>query len=85
MKYLYKYPQAAYPYVDIIENNRRRNRYELEYELLDTGIFDGDRYFDVTAISLSKISVFAKQTLERVPPREGVGGDNSNTGSDVTW
>src|SRR5215467_7200554 len=47
MKYLYKYPQAAFPYVDIIENNRRRNRYELEYELLDTGVFDADRYFDV--------------------------------------
>jgi len=47
MKYLYKYPQAPYPYVDLIENNRRRSRYDLEYELLDTGIFDGDRYFDV--------------------------------------
>ena len=47
MKYLYKYPQAAYPYADIIGNNRRRNRYEPEYELLDSGIFDGDRYFDV--------------------------------------
>ncbi len=47
MKYLYKYPQAAYPYSDLIETNRRRGRQELEYELLDTGIFDGDRYFDV--------------------------------------
>ncbi len=47
MKYLYKYPQAEFPYQDLVETNARRNRYELEYELLDTGIFDGDRYFDV--------------------------------------
>lgn len=47
MKYLYKYPQAAFPYDDLVETNRNRNRYELEYELLDTGIFDDDRYFDV--------------------------------------
>src|SRR6266849_2798401 len=47
MKYLYKYPQAAYPYNDLIENNRRRNRNDMEYELLDTGVFNEDRYFDV--------------------------------------
>jgi hypothetical protein len=47
MKYLYKYPQAAYPYEDLIKNNRLRSRNELEYELLDTGIFDEDRYFDI--------------------------------------
>jgi len=47
MKYLYKYPQAAYPYVDLIETNRRRNRGDMEYELLDTGVFNEDRYFDV--------------------------------------
>jgi len=47
MKYLYKYPQAAYPYEDIIHTNQRRGRAELEYELLDTGVFDQDRYFDV--------------------------------------
>ncbi len=47
MKYLYKYPQAAYPYGDLIETNRRRGRNELEYELLDTGVFNEDRYFDV--------------------------------------
>ena len=46
MKMLYKYPQSAFPYSDIIETNRRRSRSELEYELLDTGIFDEDRYFD---------------------------------------
>jgi hypothetical protein len=47
MKYLYKYPQAAFPYDDLVRTNRGRSRYEPEYELLDTGIFDEDRYFDV--------------------------------------
>ena len=47
MKYLYKYPQAAFPYGDLIETNKRRNRADMEYELLDTGVFNGDRYFDV--------------------------------------
>jgi Glycosyl hydrolase family 63 C-terminal domain len=47
MKYLYKYPQAAFPYADLVEENGRRGKGEAEYELLDTGIFDGDRYFDV--------------------------------------
>jgi hypothetical protein len=47
MKYLYKYPQAEFPYNDLIETNKRRNRGDLEYELLDTGVFNGDRYFDV--------------------------------------
>src|SRR6185436_15276434 len=47
MKYLYKYPQAAFPYADLVETNRRRSREEMEYELLDTGVFDQDRYFDV--------------------------------------
>ena len=47
MKYLYKYPQAEYPYLDLVETNRHRSRDEMEYELLDTGVFDQDRYFDV--------------------------------------
>ena len=47
MKYLYKYPQAAYPYDELVLTNRNRARTELEYELLDTGVFDQDRYFDV--------------------------------------
>lgn len=47
MKYLYKYPQQAFPYSQLIEGDRRRSREDPEYELLDTGIFDGDRYFDV--------------------------------------
>ncbi len=47
MKYLYKYPQAAFPYADLVETNRRRSRNEFEYELLDTGVFQDDRYFDI--------------------------------------
>ncbi|HEY1436866.1 MAG TPA: glucosidase [Casimicrobiaceae bacterium] len=47
MRYLYKYPQAAYPYSKLVDTNRGRSRQEFEYELLDTGVFDDDRYFDV--------------------------------------
>jgi hypothetical protein len=47
MKYLYKYPQGAFPYMDLLNNNRQRSRQEFEYELLDTGVFNDDRYFDV--------------------------------------
>ena len=47
MKYLYKYPQREYPYADLVETNARRSREEFEYELLDTGVFADDRYFDV--------------------------------------
>src|SRR6266498_2015502 len=47
MKYLYQYPQAAYPYTDLVAANRQRSRHELEYELIDTGIFDEDRYLDI--------------------------------------
>ena len=47
MKFLYKYPQRAFPYAALVEENRHREREEPEYELLDTGVFDDDRYFDV--------------------------------------
>ncbi len=47
MKYLYKYPQSAFPYADLVDTNRCRSRNEMEYELLDTGAFNDDRYFDV--------------------------------------
>ncbi|MGN6546750.1 MAG: MGH1-like glycoside hydrolase domain-containing protein, partial [Aureliella sp.] len=47
LKYLYKYPQAEYPYRDLVETGRRRGLEDREYELLDTGIFDDNRYFDV--------------------------------------
>ncbi len=49
MRLLYKYPQAAFPYEDLVaENNRRKGRNEREYEIIDTGVFDGGRYFDVS-------------------------------------
>ena len=47
IKYLYKYPQAEFPYARLVEENRRRGKHEAEYELLDTGVFDDNRYFDV--------------------------------------
>jgi hypothetical protein len=59
MKYLYKYPQREYPYRDLIETNRRRSREEFEYELIDTGVFNDDRYFDVFV-------EYAKETPEDI-------------------
>ncbi|MEM7030703.1 MAG: glucosidase [Chloroflexota bacterium] len=47
MKMLYKYPQKAFPYADLVETNRHRSFHDFEYELLDTGIFEENRYFDV--------------------------------------
>src|SRR6478609_7186312 len=47
MKYLYKYPQKAFPYEDLLATNRRRTRNDFEYELIDTGVFNDDRYFDI--------------------------------------
>jgi len=59
MKYLYKYPQASFPYGDLVTTSKGRNRGDMEYELLDTGIFDSDRYFDVFV-------EYAKQTPEDI-------------------
>jgi hypothetical protein len=47
MKYLYKYPQTEFPYAKLVEENRRRDKRQPEVELLDTSVFDEDRYFDV--------------------------------------
>jgi hypothetical protein len=63
MHYLYKYPQAAYPYAQLVEENQRRGQSLPEYELIDTGIFDDDRYFDV-AIEYAKAS--AEDILVRI-------------------
>src|SRR5439155_24370973 len=49
MKGLYKYPQAEFPYAQLVEENGRRSRQEAEFELVDTGIFNRDEYFDITA------------------------------------
>jgi hypothetical protein len=47
MKYLYKYPHGEYPYAKLVEENRRRDKRQPEFELFNTGVFDEDRYFDV--------------------------------------
>ena len=47
MKYLYKYPQAEFPYDDLLQKNQSRGKHDPEYEILDTGIFNEDKYFDV--------------------------------------
>jgi hypothetical protein len=47
MKYLYKYPQETYPYTDLLQENKNRGKHDPEYEILDTGIFNDDKYFDV--------------------------------------
>jgi len=57
MKYLYKYPQAAFPYANLVDTSRGRSRNEFEYELLDTGVFEEDRYFDV-------VVEYAKESAE---------------------
>jgi hypothetical protein len=59
MKFLYKYPQAEYPYALLVDENRRRGGQGLEFELLDTGIFDEDRYFDI-------VIEYAKATPEDI-------------------
>jgi hypothetical protein len=59
MKALYKYPHQAFPYAQLVEENRRRNRYEPEFELLQTGVFDHNRYFDVFV-------EYAKQSAEDI-------------------
>jgi hypothetical protein len=59
MKYLYKYPQGAFPYENLVATSKGRNRGDMEYELLDTGIFNSDRYFDVFV-------EYAKQTPEDI-------------------
>ena len=59
MKYLYKYPQAEFPYAQLVEENSRRGKLDPEYELMDTGIFDQGRYFDV-------LVEYAKATPEDV-------------------
>lgn len=47
MKYLYKYPQSSFPYTELVEENQHRGRFAPEYELVDTGIFDQNKYFDI--------------------------------------
>ena len=72
LKYLYKYPQAAFPYDDLVEGNRRRGRHDLEYELLHTGAFERNRYFDVV-VEYAKESpedILMQVTVENRGPDE---------------
>src|SRR5205085_6818580 len=59
MKFLYKYPQLAFPYDKLKDENRKRSRQEPEYEILDTGIFDNSQYFDVMV-------TYAKQGVQDI-------------------
>ncbi len=70
MKWLYKYPQRAYPYEDLVQTNRGRSKLEPEYELLDTGIFADDRYFDVFVeyVKASPEDILIRVTAENRGP-----------------
>src|SRR5213595_3376580 len=74
LKALYKYPQAAYPYGRLLEENRRRGKDEAEFELVDTGAFDDDRYFDV-------VVEYAKASPEDVLIRVTVANRGPETAS----
>jgi hypothetical protein len=56
MKYLYKYPQVAFPYGDLVATNKGRNRGEMEYELLDTSVFNGDSTGTLRSMKIASCS-----------------------------
>jgi hypothetical protein len=66
MKHLYKYPQAEFPYTELVRVNRERGRHEAEYELSDTGVFNDGRYFDV-------VTEYAKSGPEDICVRSTIG------------
>ncbi len=74
MKALYKYPQAGYPYARLVAENRSRGRCQAEFELLDTGVFDEDRYFDVLAeyAKASPDDILIQVTVANRGPDEAV-------------
>ena len=74
MKHLYKYPQVEYPYADLVNTNRNRNRFEKEYELLDTGVFNNNKYFDV-------FTEYAKNDTEDILIRISI----HNRGNDTAY
>ena len=76
MKWLYKYPHAAFPYDDLIQKNAQRSRHDYEYELIDTGVFAEDRYFDVV-VEYAKSSAGGMLRPDHGDqPRAGVGADS---------
>src|SRR4026207_1437886 len=74
MKYLYRYPQTEFPYGQLVEENRRRGKLEAEFELIDTGVFNEDRYFDVFV-------EYAKAEVEDILIRITVTNHGSETAS----
>jgi hypothetical protein len=76
MKYLYNYPQREFPYLDLVATNRRRSREELEYELLDTGVLDDARYFDVFVEYTKESPGRHRHPHHRSQPRTGGGADS---------
>ena len=78
MKYLYKYPQAAFPYDNLVDTSRGRSRHEYEYELLDTGVFEQDRYFDV-------FIEYAKESPEDILIEITVYGGTEKFQTDPHW
>ena len=77
MKWLYKYPQAAFPYDDLVTTNARRTRQDFEYELIDTGVFDDDRYFDVVRRICQVVSGGMLHSDHRRESRPGDRDDSS--------
>ena len=80
MKYLYKYPQAEFPYSQLVEENRRRGKLASEFELIDTGIFNDDRYFDVV-VEYAKADVediLIKISCDKSRPRGSLSKSASN-------
>ena len=73
MKFLYKYPQRAFPYSQLVEENRKRDRRDPEFELLDTGVFEENRYFDVQV-------EYAKEDIDDIAIRITI----TNRGSDTS-
>ena len=70
MRWLYKYPQRAFPYTQLVEENRRRGREAPEFELIDTGVFDDGRYFDVVTeyAKRSPSDIFIRMTVHNRGP-----------------
>ena len=73
LKMLYKYPQRAYPYQQLVEENRRRTTADPEFELLDTGVFHEDRYFDVLPFTSAMIEGHVSHYLSHPSPEIGAG------------
>ena len=74
MKHLYKYPHAEYPYANLVNTNRNRSKFEGEYELLDTGLFNDGKYFDV-------FTEYAKNDTEDILIKVTV----HNRGNEAAW